>query len=219
VSGLDNVTNTHIGAANPHSESADTNHGNEAHSSNFAVDGATQPPENHGNGAHIESYITSGEAPVQSVNGQTGAVSISARNWETVDTITTDGFTFFETVANYEAIEIDFFFYTIGNTSFPSEIRLFGPDFETEESALLWDEGTGLSSVTPVTGSYRGSVFSNGDDVRVAFRGEAYAQGTPNNTTREDGLMVITDASNDCKINLKNAASAEEIEIVIRGYK
>lgn len=41
VSGLDNVTNTHIGAANPHSGSADTNHGNEA---------------------HAESYITSGEA-------------------------------------------------------------------------------------------------------------------------------------------------------------
>jgi hypothetical protein len=41
VSGLDNVTNTHIGAANPHSGSADTNHGNEAHSSNFAdLDGS-----------------------------------------------------------------------------------------------------------------------------------------------------------------------------------
>lgn len=41
VSGLDNVTNTHIGAGNPHSGSADTNHGNEA---------------------HAEPYITSGEA-------------------------------------------------------------------------------------------------------------------------------------------------------------
>jgi len=41
VSGLDDATNSHIGAGNPHSGSADTNHGNEAHSSNFAdLDGS-----------------------------------------------------------------------------------------------------------------------------------------------------------------------------------
>jgi len=40
---------------NPHAQSADTNHGNEA---------------------HAESYITSGEAPVQSVNGETGNVTV-----------------------------------------------------------------------------------------------------------------------------------------------
>lgn len=54
VAGLDDATNSHIGASNPHAGSADTNHGNEAHS---------------------ESYITSAEAPVQSVNGETGDVT------------------------------------------------------------------------------------------------------------------------------------------------
>jgi hypothetical protein len=103
VSGLDNVTNTHIGAANPHSGSADTNHGNEAHSSNFAVDGATQPPENHGNEAHAESYITSSEAPVQTrytdseaanaapvqdVNGQTGSTNVGTERRDDVLAVT-----------------------------------------------------------------------------------------------------------------------------------
>lgn len=43
-------------AGNPHSRSASDNHGNGAHSSTFAVDGNTQPPENHGNGAHNANF-------------------------------------------------------------------------------------------------------------------------------------------------------------------
>jgi len=217
VAGLDDATNSHIGASNPHAGSADTNHGNEAHSSTFAVDGATQPPENHGNGAHSESYITSAEAPVQSVNGETGDVSINARSWETLAVQTTKDGTI-PNVSNYEFVEIDFLFYTSENTSFTSEIEVFGPPFETAQVCRLWSESTASSSPIPVVGTFRGTVFTEPQNIHVAFRGEAYAGDISNGVGGEEGLLVITDSVNDCRIQMNNIDTNEEIKVVTRGY-
>jgi len=80
-------------AGNPHASSASDNHGNAAHSASFETETGAQDrvdshenknnphsasaDTNHGNEAHAESYITSGEAPVQSVNERTGDVTVA----------------------------------------------------------------------------------------------------------------------------------------------
>ena len=50
---------------------ADDPHGNEAHTSTFAVDGDAQPPEEHGNAAHTETYAVDGDAQPPETHGDT----------------------------------------------------------------------------------------------------------------------------------------------------
>jgi len=71
---------------------ADDPHGNEAHTENFAEDGTPQPPEDHGNEAHDRDYVDEDEAeaaaPISSVNGQTGFVSVNESEWREVNSDT-----------------------------------------------------------------------------------------------------------------------------------
>lgn len=59
-------------AGNPHAGSASTNHGNAAHSANFAVDGNTQPPENHGNAAHNADFAATDSNGNLIISGELG---------------------------------------------------------------------------------------------------------------------------------------------------
>ena len=70
---------------------ADDPHGNEAHTSTFAVDGDAQPPEEHGNAAHSETFAVDGDPQPPETHDNTAHSEAYTTTAENVENFATAG--------------------------------------------------------------------------------------------------------------------------------